>query len=217
MNKQLVNVIGAAATLGILLIGVLVFALPMFSTASSTWKAADDVATQNRAQQTVLDTLTAQSADMTELDATVATLRDEIPAAAHLDDVVLLAVEAARENGGTVTTITPSPAVPFAPRAAEADAAAAPPAEEEAASAGEATSDAGAPTAAPTPAAPAADAPQQISVTLGVEAADVATATRILDALRAGPRLVAVTQASVTSDADNGASLSVTLLVFTRP
>lgn len=227
MTKQLVNLIGAAASLAILLLGVVVFALPLFSSASTTWSSADEVAAQNRTQQTVLDTLAAQSADMSELDATVAELRGEIPPAAYLDDVLLLAVEAARANGGTVTSVAPGTAEPFAPRVAGAtgDAAATAPAPDPAASedgsdAASAPTDdaagaAGAGTS--TESAPTANDPQQITVTLGIEAADVAAATRILDALRAGPRLVAVTQASVTSDTENGATLSVTLLAFTRP
>jgi hypothetical protein len=54
-------------------------------------------------------------------------------------------------------------------------------------------------------------------VTVVVAAPTVEAATRILDELRAGPRLVAVTQASVTEGAEAGVSLSATLLVFTRP
>ena len=231
MTKQLVNLVGAAASLAILLLGVVVFALPLFSSASATWSSADEVADQNRTQQTVLDTLTAQSADMSELDATVEEMRAEIPAAAYLDDVLLLAVDAARDNGGTVTSVAPGTSEPFAPRvtgagedaaaqapdpAASEDSAAtdAAPADDAAAADGTAAADGDGTAAAP---APTVNDPQQITVTLGIEAADVAAATRILDALRAGPRLVAVTQASVTSDAENGATLSVTLLAFTRP
>jgi hypothetical protein len=223
VNKQLVNLIGAVASLAILALGVLVFALPLFSSAGATAASADDVAAQNRAQQTVLDTLTAQSADMTELDATVAELRAEIPEAAHLDDVLLLAVEAAQAHGGAVTTVTPATPEAFAPRVVAADDAGSAPAAGEAEPAPEPSPSAEASateaTEAPTDAAtaPAADAPQQVAVTVVVDAPDVAAATRIVDALREGPRLVAVTQASVTTPAEGGATLTVTLLAFYRP
>ncbi|MDF2508541.1 MAG: hypothetical protein K0Q52_2400 [Microbacterium sp.] len=217
MTKQLVNVIGAAASLAILLLGIVVVALPMFSGASATWASADDVADQNRTQQTVLDTLTAQAADMTQLDATVTELRAEIPPAAYLDDVLLLAVEAARAHGGTVTSIAPGTVEPFAPRVTVGEdetAAPAPDAAAEETPAPDATTPPAEDAAASVE--PAEADAQQISVTLGVEAADVAAATRILDDLRAGPRLAAVTQATVTSDGEEGATLSVTLLTFTR-
>ena len=73
MTKQLVNLIGAATTLAILVLAVLVFALPLFTQATRTAGEADAVAAQNRSQQGVLDALVAQSADMTALEAQVAT------------------------------------------------------------------------------------------------------------------------------------------------
>jgi hypothetical protein len=212
VNKQLVNLIGAAASLLIIVLGVAVFALPLFSAANTTAASADDVARQNRTQQTVLDTLTAQSDDMTSLDRTVAELRAEIPAAPHLDDVLLLAVQAAVAEGGIVTSVTPATAEPFAPRTDETEA---PPsaAPEEATTGTDETEQTPAPAASP-----AAAEQQQISVTVVVEAGDVAAATRILDGLRQGPRVAAVTQAAVTSAAeDEKVTLTVTLLVFFRP
>jgi hypothetical protein len=222
VNKQLVNLIGAAASVAIILLGVFVFALPQFSQANTTAASAKSVAAQNDTQQVVLDTLTAQAADMTELEDQVEELRAEIPEGRHLDDVLLLAVTAAARNGGQATTVTPATPEAFAPRTPEApegadagtDAAA------EATPAPDATTDTSAPAvdAAPAPdATPAADAAQQVAVTVVIGAPDVDAATRILDALRAGPRLVAVTQATVTTDPEKGATLTVTLLAFFRP
>lgn len=223
MNKQLVNLIGAAASALILVLGIVVFALPQFSSAQSTARSAGDVARQNRTQQTLLDTLTAQSAGMAELDAAVAELRAEIPAAAHLDDVLLLAVRAAQLEAGTVTSLTPVPPEAFTPRdeavVAAAGGGAPVPAPAPAPATGEsATGTTETPDASPDePAADPADAPRQVSVTIVVEAADVAAATRILDELRSGPRLVAVTKASVATASEGGATLTATLLAFYRP
>lgn len=220
MSKQLVNLIGAVASAAIILLGVVVFALPLFSSAGATAAAADDVAAQNRTQQTVLDALTAQAADMAALRAEVDELRAEIPEAAHLDDILLLAVDAADDNGGVLTSLIPAATEPFAPRT-EAGAATAPTADGTAEATPEpATADASAGAAAAGNAAataPPAHAPEQVPVTVVIEAGDVAAATRALDALRAGPRLVAVTKATVTARPEGGATLTATLLTFHRP
>ena len=217
MTKQLVNLIGAATTLAILVLAVLVFALPLFTQATRTAGEADAVAAQNRSQQGVLDALVAQSADMTALEAQVATLRAEIPAEARVDDVLLLAIDAAAAEGGSVTSVTPASSEAFAVRTDETATPAPQPAAE-AAEAAEADDEPSTTLESSTPAPVAAsDGPQQTSVTVVVAAPTVEAATRILDELRAGPRLVAVTQASVTEGAEGGASLSATLLVFTRP
>ncbi|WJL94330.1 hypothetical protein QSU92_10040 [Microbacterium sp. ET2] len=50
-----------------------------------------------------------------------------------------------------------------------------------------------------------------------IEAADVPAVTRIVDALRAGPRLVSVTQATVTTATDGRVTLTAALLSFYRP
>jgi hypothetical protein len=223
LSKKLVNLIGAAVTVAILVLGVVAVALPLVASAGATWSSADDVAAQNRTQQTLLDTLTAQSKDMTELDATVATLRAEITPAAYLEDAIQLAVEAAAAHDATVTSVTGGPVEPFAPRltvgggetppaALEETPAPAtdPPAETPAPEGPAIPQDSAAPETTP------AAGPLQIEVTLLIEADDVAAATRVLDDLRAGPRLVAVTQAGVTSD-ETGAKLSVTLLLFVSP
>ena len=62
-----------------------------------------------------------------------------------------------------------------------------------------------------------ASAPTQIAVTVVIEAADVDAATRMLDALRAGPRAVAITQASVTQATEDGVTLTATVLAFSSP
>ncbi len=218
MTKQLVNLIGAAAAVGILLLGIVVGALPVLSAAQTTASSADDVALQNQTQETLLDALRAQAADMTELEDDVAALRAAIPTAAHLDDVLLLALDAARDHGGTVTSLTPATPEPFAIRTGETGEPAAPPAAEEPAAEAPAEEASAAPPAADVPAAvPEEAAPAQVAVTIVIEAADVDAATRMLDALRAGPRVVAVTQAGVAEGAEGGVTLTATVLAFSSP
>lgn len=217
MNKHLVNLIGASASLAIIVLGVVVFAFPLFSSANSTAASADDVAEQNRIHQVQLDAFTAQAADMTALDATVAELRAEFPMGAHVDDIVLLAALAVEAEGGSITSIAAAPSEPFTSRTGDAESVASAPAPEATAESDPAAvpADGGA-TGSPAPVAPT-DGAQQVGVTIGIDAPDVAVATRIIDALRAGPRLVAVTQASVSAASESGVSLSVTLLAFFRP
>jgi hypothetical protein len=215
VNKQLVNLIGGAAALAIIVLGIVVGAVPLYSTANATNADAQHVADQNNTQQAVLDGLTAQAADTTELDADVAELRAEIPKTPHLDDVLLLAVEAAQAQGGSVTSLAPGEMAAFAARTGEPEGSAAPaPAATADATAGTTADAATAPPADGS--APAADEAQQIPVTVTIEAPNVEAATRILDALRAGPRLVAVQQGAVKAKPEGGATLTATLLTFSR-
>lgn len=222
MNKQLVNLIGAAASAAILLLGILVFALPLFSSANNTMRDAAGVASQNATQQSVLDGLTAQSGQISAIQAEVAELRLEIPETEHLEDVIELSAVAAATHGGRLKTVTPGTAGPFTPRTVEvvAEGTGEPvtPVEEpvaEETNAADAETDVETPAPAPSPAV-GAEGPQQVEVTVTFDTPDVATATAIVDALRAGPRLVAVTQ-SVVQTEDDGVTLTVTLLAFYRP
>jgi TolA-binding protein len=223
VNKQLVNLIGAAATMAILLLAVLVVALPLFSTANATMATAADVAVQNRTQESALEGLTAQASEISEIEREVAELRLEIPETEHLEDVIELAARASASRGGALTAVRPGESTPFTPRTAEVVAArttsggavpAAPaPAPEPTGEPAEASPP---PTADPLPAEADPTGPQQVEVTVEIKTPDVATATLILDDLRAGPRLAAVIQANVLTEEET-VTLTVTLLAFYRP
>jgi hypothetical protein len=232
MSKQLVNLIGGVVALAIVLLGLVVCALPLYTAATTISAEAERVATQNDTDQARLDALTAQAADTTQLDADVAELRAEMPAVPRLDDVLQLALDAAARNGGTVTSVAKGETAAFAVRQAPASAAdgAAPAAEPAADASGTdasgtegggaeagASGNAASGDAASAPADAAAAGPQQVQTTVTIDLPDVAAATRALDALRAGPRLVAVVQAGVTSRSEEGVTLTATLLVFSRP
>jgi hypothetical protein len=225
VNKQLVNLIGAAASIAILLLGILVCALPVFSSANTTMSTADDVALQNQTQQSILDGLRAQSGQLADIQQDVAELRREIPETEHVEDLVELAVEATVVHGGSVRSVIPGDIAPFTPRTLEVVAA-------EAAADG-ATTGAPAPEATATPtdetAAPPTEtaepttpaevdptAPQQVPVVVTIDAPTVAAATLILDALRNGPRMISVTEANVLTE-EGGVTLTATVLAFYRP
>ena len=216
MTKQLVNLIGAVVSLGILLAGALLFALPQFTGAQRIAADAASVEQSNATQQAVLDGLAAQAADMTALDAEVAELRRVVPASVRADDIVQLAADAASAHGGKVVTVTVGETTPFAARTAEAAAGAAdgtaPTATETTAESGTDSGDAAAP--ADPAAAPAGDGPQQVSITLSIAAPDSTAATAVIDELRKGPRAVALTNAGITTDDDGTVTAEVTLLAF---
>jgi hypothetical protein len=228
MTRRMVDLIGGVVTVAILLVGVLVFALPLHGGAGATMDQADDVRAQNAVQQTLLDSLTAQSADMTELDTDVARLRAGIPLTDRVEDLVELAVAATGAHGGTLLSVLPAPAAPFAPRTVEpgadgeaptTDAAGAEAASGQEDVDGTQATDAADTAASAPPPAPAAaseDGPLQTEVTLQFDVPGVEAGTAIVDALRAGPRLVAVTRAEIATD-DDGVTLTVTVLVFSRP
>jgi hypothetical protein len=224
VNKQLVNLIGAAASIAILLLGILVCALPVFSSANATMSTADDVALQNQTQQSILDGLRAQSGQLADIQQDVAELRREIPETEHVEDIVELAVEATVVHGGSVRSVIPGDIAPFTPRTLEvvaAEAAAdgattgAPAPEATAAP----TDEAGAPPAETAPATPGEvdpTAPQQVPMVVTIDAPTVAAATLILDALRNGPRMISVTEANVLTE-EGGVTLTATVLAFYRP
>ncbi|MFJ6677818.1 hypothetical protein ACIQLK_01660 [Microbacterium sp. NPDC091382] len=221
MTKQLVNLIGAVVSVGILLAGALLFALPQFTGAQRISADAASVEQSNATQQAVLDGLAAQAADMTALDAEVAKLRRVVPASVRADDIVQLAADAASTQGGKVVAVTVGETTPFAARTAEAAAGTA-----DGAAATETTtetteqtqeSDAAptdAPAAADGTAVPAGDGPQQVSITLSISAPDSTKATAVIDELRKGPRAVAITNAGITTDDDGTVTAEVTLLAF---
>lgn len=224
MTKQLVTLIGAVASVGILVAGALLFALPQFTGSQQINADAASVEQANAVQQAALDALSVQAADMTELDREVAELRRQIPASVRADDIVQLAADAAAAHGGTVVAIAVGETSAFAPRTGEVDPAASTATETSTATAESPGTDAAEPSAAPADpaaapadpsAAPAAeDGPQQVSITLSVATPDRRSATAIIDELRDGPRLVAITNAGITTDDEGVVTAEVTLLAF---
>lgn len=224
MTRQLINLIGGLVTVLVLVAGVVLIGLPMYSGAQAAGKEADDVARGNATQQIVIDGLRVQEAQFDQLEDDVAQLRRQIAVEPRVDDVVALALAAVSAQGGTLDSVSATEAVPFAVRVDEqapAPAAEADPGTADASAtdenadaktdgAADATAAASAPAAA---AASGADTQLQVPVTLAMTAPSVEAATSIVDALRRGPRVLAVTQATTTSE-EGGVKLNVEVLVF---
>lgn len=230
MNKQLINLAGVLLSVLVLVIGVFAFALPLFVQAETTSRDAATVRQTNTTHQTAIDALRTQQDHSAELDEEIAGLRAQIPGIPHTDDIVFLAISAADRVGGTVTAVTATAVEPFAPRTSptgdgdsssllqmpssgQAGSAApdgATPSVDGSAPTGDAEPAAGASEAAPTS---QSEGRMQIPMTIEMTVPSVEAATAAIDALRAGPRLVAVTSATTTSS-DQGVTLSVSVLAF---
>lgn len=224
MTRQLINLIGGLVTVLVLVAGVLLIGLPMYSGSKTADGEADDVARSNDTQQTVIDGLRAQQAKFDQLEAEVSQLRQQIATEPRVDDILALAIAGAAEHGGTIDSLAATEAEPFAVRTAEQGVDGAAPEPVSAAASGGVASDGSAPPAEETAGAAASAAPtsepaasetdqQQVKVTLGVTVPSVEAATAIVDSLRRGPRVVAITKATTTTE-DESIKLSVEMLVF---
>lgn len=207
MSRGLISALGALIAVVLVAAGVFLVALPIYLSATGVHGQADAAAATNDQLQVRVDALAAQAKDTTQLTQAVAQLRAQIPSAAGVDQLVDLVTTAASAAGVTITSITPSPAVAFAPRTSEVAAADA----ANTATAGSAGSSATTP-ATGTTAAPVGRL--QVPIAITVTAKDAAQAASFLDALRAGPRLLAIVGTSATetgTGSSTGGALTVTV------
>lgn len=197
MPKQLVTALGLVVALGVIALGVFLVALPLYFQAISVDAQTATVATTNDVYQAQADSLRVEEENLDAINANVADLRSQIPAAGQLDDVFEVVARASESAGLPLTSATAGEQVPFVVRTEPTD-------DEEAVAAP-------APTPTPTPTAGADDVPadatavpdssavtdvaettgrQQVDFVITATAADMAQVTAFLDALRAGPRLL---------------------------
>jgi hypothetical protein len=227
MPKQLINLIGIVVCAGILGLAVAVVALPIYFQSLATGTQTAQVDQTNDAYQIQVDGLRAQEERMGEIEASVAELRTQIPAANELDDVFELVARSSSEANVQVQTITAGENAAFAVRTAplaigeEPEAPA--PAETTDPTTGEATD----PTATPAEPPPAEPAPvpvegaplegrQQVDFTITVTATQLQDAVGFLDRLRSGPRLLTAIDSTVIPTG-TGYDVSVSALTYVLP
>ncbi len=199
LNKQFINIIGVVIVVAVLIAGVALIALPMWSQAQTTDASTRNVAQTNAMYQAQIDQLSAAEARIDEIDAHIAGMRTEITAFSKLDDVFDIVVEAAEKHELVLDKVTASDSEPFASRGTGASTAPA--------DGNDGGTDAG---------SPASDPPsgqRQIAVTIEVPVPDAVTATAFIDDLRVGPRLVLPIDAALNSSNN---TLTVTVLTFIR-
>lgn len=234
MPKQLINLIGVLVSVAILALGVFLVAVPLVTQAISTNASADQIDRTNVVYQAQIDSLTKAKENKSETDAAVAALREQIPATPKLDDVFALVAQASQSSGASITSVTAGTPANFAARTVASslgDQKAAPtPTPSPSASAGGVVGDAqqtagqaNAQTDATNQATGAAggvaggtsstSTRTQIDFAITVTATDMNQVTAFLDALRAGPRLLANITSTVAQNG-TGIQASITALTF---
>lgn len=227
--KQMINLLGAVVIVAVLVAGVTLAGLPLYTSAQATDAGTRTVAQTNEIYQIQVTQLAADNERIDEIESDLASLQKEIPGLPRLDDVVEIVVAAAGAAGGTIESIEAAEIEVWTPRAgldsAEGEDAA--PTDEESTSDDEAEADgaegaasadggdaaAEAPAGAPAE-APAAedDSPQkQIPVTIEIAVPDAAAGAVFMDALGHGERLLA----PIDGTLEDGV-LTVTALAFLR-
>lgn len=198
VSKQLINLVGILIAVVVVVAGVALIAMPMFSQAQATDSNTRTVAQTNSVYDVQVAQLTAANERITEIDAELASLRTQIAAAPQLDDVFEIINAAAEATTVTIDSVTVADPEAWTVLAAVADATGTGTTTvvEEEAPVAEATdvatdTDAEAdPAPVEPPVDPSASPQMQASVTIVVAATDAATAMVFVDALRVGPRLI---------------------------
>lgn len=213
-NRQLINLTGLLLVVAILVAGVALIALPMYTESQTIDSSTRSIEQTNSVYEAQITQLSAAEARIDEIDADLAALRAEIPAATRLDDVFEIIAAAADRVDAVVNTIKVGDAEQWVPRAGvgEEEELVATPEPEVDASAEQPASDSE--TTAATPPTEPDDGPgpqQQLAVTIEVEVDDAKAAMAFVDALGRGKRLLAPIDAKL----DDG-TLTVTVLTFIR-
>ncbi|WP_374312575.1 hypothetical protein [Microbacterium sp.] len=230
MPKQLITAIGLVVSLGIVTLAVVLIAVPLWAQSLSVDAQTATVASTNQIYEAQVQALQADSERQDEIDASVAALRTQIPAAAELDDVFEVIARAAAASGVIISSATAGEPTAFTVRTTSTEIGAEPAVAAPVDDASAGSEDAGAGDAAtaegddvavdpnaPTTAAPDEGAPltgrQQIDFTILVTANDMAQATAFLDELRTGPRLLSAITA-VTNQTGTAVDVQVSALTF---
>lgn len=213
MPKQIITVIGLLISLGVIALGIFLVALPLYLQSVSVDEQTQTVSQTNDAYQLQVDRLREEAERQDEIDASVAALREQIPATDSFDDVFEVIGRAAESSGVQIASITVGTSAPFVERVAPTGIGEEVAVEEPAPA--ETADLEGDEVGTPTPVDPTAplSGRQQVDFTMQVSAVDMAAVTAFLDALRAGPRLLSTITANVTQTG-SAIEVSVTALTF---
>ncbi|WP_426325014.1 hypothetical protein [Microbacterium sp. E-13] len=223
MPKQLVTALGLVVALGVIALGIFLVALPLYFQAIGVDAQTATVSTTNDLYQAQADSLRAEEENLDAINANVADLRSQIPAAGELDDVFEVVARASVAAGLPLTSVTAGEQVAFFVRTEPTDdeqAAAAPaPTATPAPTPTEGADAAGAgtpvvPDASTVPDGAQATGRQQVDFVIAATASDMAQVTAFLDALRAGPRLLHGITATSAQTGEGTIDLQVKALTF---
>ncbi|CAI9392047.1 hypothetical protein [Microbacterium sp. T2.11-28] len=221
-SKQLVNLLGVIVVLGILVSGLVLIALPMYTQAQTTNGSTRSVAASNDVYELQVTQLATAEARIGEIDGQLAALRTEISAETKYDDVFEIIAAAAGETEVAVGKITMTEPEAFTPRAEVVDVAGtglpteqdAAPTESDSSAEGEsAGQESGVAEPTAPPADPTAPAQGQLQALITIEAQtdDADAAMAFVDLLRVGPRLILPINATLADG-----TLTLTAFTFIR-
>lgn len=220
--KQMINLLGLVVVVALLVAGMTLLAVPLYSSAGTIDGDARNVAQTNGLYEVRVAGLTDANNRIDEITSEVTALRREIAATPQLDDVMLIVVGAAESAGVSIEGVSAADPEPWMPRTGlgtDDEAAAQAPVDDPAAEPadGEAPAEDGTAPAedaatAPTAEAAAEASPQkQVPLTITVNAPDARSAAAFMDALGRGPRLLLPIDGTL-----EGPVLTVTALAFIR-
>lgn len=214
MAKGIITLIGLVVSLGVIALGTVLVALPVFLQSLSVEGQTATVANTNVVYQAQVDNLRKQQEDIDTINASVATLRAQIPAAGQFDDVFEVIGRAAAAAEVDIVSITAGDQVAFAPHIGPATEAPQVPAQstDTATDAGIDQTDNGATEAAPTEVP--VSGRQQVDFALQVTASGMDQVTTFLDALRGGPRLLSNMTATAVTNGEGSVSVQVSALAY---
>ena len=230
MQRRLISLVGTLVVLIALVAGTLLMALPVYIESRDIKNEEAQVAASNELLFAQINALRAKQAEMPQLEAELAELRNELPHIPRLEDAVKLTLRAVSEVDGSFTGVSFGEPTDFLPRADSdilpslpasatevapgGQAPAQPPAAED--PTGDSDQGTGAGAQAPPP-APTGAAQLQVSVSLTVTVPSPIAAARLLDGLREGPRLLRIDTVTATSDSESGElSLLIDGVVFVQ-
>ena len=233
MTKQLITLIGALITAVVLVAAVMIGVVPLVGGVFSADAQRTQVAATNQTYEMQIAALQEQQQRMGEIEAAVAELRAQVPDAPLLNQVFERIAQAEDSSGARVESVSRGDLMPYAPRVGvgedAAPAAAATPDAEPTSETGtpidaanDVAADANANSAATNAANGAPEAASgsaaasdraQVEISITATADDVASAVAFVDALRTGPRAVAIDTVSL-SGAPGAFTVQITALAF---
>lgn len=226
LDTRTMNMLGLLAIVVVLGLGTVSIIMPMYQGVQSTSEQLSLAEQTNDGYRSQLTALAEAEGRKAEIEQSVAALRLEMPDNVQADTVLQVIANASAATEAFVESDSFAVAAPFAPQTGVGEntapsSAPAPPADpaegsDPSAEAGGAETSAGAP---PADAAAGPGPEQQVEIQLTVSVRDTAMATSFLDQLRAGPRSLLVTSATLSKGGAHvvtnwDGTLKVTLLAF---
>jgi type II secretory pathway pseudopilin PulG len=157
-NKQLINLAGILIVVVLLVAGVALIAMPLFTQSRSIDSQTRNIAQNNLLLEQQIASLTEAGGRVDEIDADLAQLRAEIAPSPQLDDAYWLVSEAAKTADVHIQTVEAQPATAWSPRGAGSEDAGAAPTEPAAPEGSDGVSEDTADAATPAPTDGAAEA-----------------------------------------------------------